>query len=110
VPRDRQKPQRQARGERQIYLMATKRVRMDRRLPVAQGARTVTFRDSWGEIRKHYDLTKLSLAADITSLLSAAFAGHHAASEAESLRHCWHALKAFARFVADMAGCVPRRI
>jgi len=74
---------------------------MDRRLPIAEETREVTFRDAWGETRKHYDLAKLSLPPDITSLLRAAFAGHHAASEAETLRHCWHALKVFSRFVAD---------
>lgn len=81
--------------------MSTKRVRMNRRLPIAQEAHKVTFRDGWGEIRKHYDLTKLSLPGDITSLLSAAFAGRYAASEAETLRHCWHALKVFGRFTAQ---------
>lgn len=84
--------------------MAIKRARVDRRLPTAQETLEVTFRDSWGEIRKHYDLTKLLLPVDITGLLSAAFAGHHAASEPGTLRHCWHALKVFARFVADDKG------
>jgi hypothetical protein len=81
--------------------MAAKRVRMDRRLPVAPKGHEVTFRDAWGETRKHYDLGKLPLPADITGLLREAFAGHYAASEAETLRHCWHALKVFARFVAS---------
>jgi hypothetical protein len=36
--------------------------------------------------------------------MSEAFAGHYAASEADTLRHCWHALKVFARFAACDGG------
>ena len=40
----------------------------------------------------------------MTALLADAFLHHHAASTPETLRHCWHALRIFARFAAEEGG------
>jgi hypothetical protein len=88
--------------------MAVRRERIDRRLSAAtpiilgQPADTiVVFRDGWGDVTKRYDLGTLSLPADIAMLLADAFRHHHAASSQDTQRHCWMALRAFARFVAE---------
>jgi hypothetical protein len=88
--------------------MAGKRERIDRRLSAAsakvleQPADVVAvFRDGWGEVAKRYDLGKLGLPTDVTMLLADAFRNHHAASSSETHRHCWMALRVFARFAAE---------
>ncbi|BCH19560.1 hypothetical protein [Mesorhizobium sp. L-2-11] len=88
--------------------MAIRRERIDRRLSAAapivldQPADTiVVFRDGWGEVTKRYDLGRLGLPSDITMLLADAFRHHHAASSRDTQRHCWMALRAFARFVSE---------
>jgi hypothetical protein len=88
--------------------MAVRRERTDRRLSAAtpiilsQPADTlVVFRDSWGDVTKRYELGTLGLPADIAMLLADAFRHHHATSSQDTQRHCWMALRAFARFVAD---------
>lgn len=88
--------------------MAVRRERIDRKLAAAspivldQPADTiVVFRDGWGEVTKRYDLGKLGLPSDIAILLADAFRHHHAASSRETQRHCWMALRAFARFVVE---------
>lgn len=88
--------------------MAGKRERIDRRLSAAspivleQPADTVAvFRDGWGEVAKRYDLGKLGLPTDIAMLLADAFRNHHAASSSDTLRHCWMALRVFARFAVE---------
>lgn len=88
--------------------MAGKRERIDRRLSAAsakvleQPADAVAvFRDGWGEIAKRYDLGKLGLPTDVTMLLADAFRNHHAASSSETHRHCWMALRVFARFAVE---------
>ncbi|MCA1444657.1 hypothetical protein I6F07_31680 [Ensifer sp. IC4062] len=93
--------------------MAVRRERIDRRLATAapivldQPADTiVVFRDGWGEVTKRYDLGKLGLPSDIAILVADAFRHHHAASSRETQRHCWMALRAFARFVVE-DGQVP---
>ncbi len=88
--------------------MAARRERIDRRLsataPIVLGqpANTiVVFRDGWGEVTKRYDLGRLGLPCDVAMLLADAFRHHHAASSRDTQRHCWMALRAFARFVAE---------
>src|SRR6516225_1810009 len=88
--------------------MAVRRERIDRRLSAAtpiilsQPADTlVVFRDGWDDVTKRYDLGTLGLPADIAILLADAFRHHHAASSQDTQRHCWMALRAFARFVAE---------
>ena len=88
--------------------MASKRERIDRRLSAAsakvleQPADAVAvFRDGWGEVAKRYDLGKLGLPTDVTMLLADAFRNHHAASSSETHRHCWMALRVFARFAVE---------
>lgn len=88
--------------------MAGKRERIDRRLSAAspivldQPVDTVAvFRDGWGEVAKRYDLGKLGLPTDIATLLADAFRNHHAASSSDTLRHCWMALRVFARFAVE---------
>jgi ParB family chromosome partitioning protein len=88
--------------------MAGKRERIDRRLSAAspivldQPVDTVAvFRDGWGEVAKRYDLGKLGLPTDIPTLLANAFRNHHAASSSDTLRHCWMALRVFARFAVE---------
>ena len=88
--------------------MAGKRERIDRRLSAAsakvleQPADAVAvFRDGWGEVAKRYDLGKLGLPTDVTMLLADAFRNHHAASSSETHRHCWMALRVFARFAIE---------
>ena len=87
--------------------MTVKRERIDRRFsqapPILQEAANseVIFRDGWGDIVKRYDVGKLGLPADIAMLLADAFRHHHAASSHDTQRHCWMALRAFARFAAE---------
>lgn len=88
--------------------MAVRRERIDRRLAAAapivldQPADTiVVFRDGWGEVTKRYDLGRLGLPCDVAMLLADAFRHHHAASSRDTQRHCWMALRAFARFVSE---------
>ena len=88
--------------------MAVRRERIDRSLSAAaptvldQPADTiVVFRDGWGEVVKRYDLGRLDLPFGIAILLADAFRHHHAASSRDTQRHCWMALRAFARFVAE---------
>jgi hypothetical protein len=88
--------------------MAGKRERIDRRLAAAPPVilappvdALVVFRDGWGEVTKRYDLGRLGLPSDITMLLADAFRHHHAASSRDTQRHCWMALRAFARFVME---------
>ena len=88
--------------------MTVRRERIDRRLSVvtpiilSQPADTlVVFRDGWGDVTKRHDLGTLGLPADIAMLLADAFRHHHAASSRDTQRHCWMALRAFARFVAE---------
>ncbi|MDH8442201.1 hypothetical protein QIG66_27690, partial [Klebsiella pneumoniae] len=59
------------------------------------------FRDGWGEVVRRFDFHPLGLPADIAMLLADAFRNHHAASTQETQRHCWMALRTFARFVAE---------
>ncbi|WP_245481514.1 hypothetical protein [Bradyrhizobium sp. LVM 105] len=59
------------------------------------------FRDGWGEVAKRYDLGKLGLPTDVTMLLADTFRNHHAASSSETHRHCWMALRVFARFAVE---------
>jgi hypothetical protein len=88
--------------------MAVRRERMERRLSAAPPSMSqqptdtvVVFRDGRGEVARRYDLGKLGLPVDIAMLLADAFRHHHAASSRETQRHCWMALQAFARFVAE---------
>src|SRR5271166_3403495 len=88
--------------------MAVRRERIDRRLAAAtpivldQPADSiVVFRDGWGEVTKRYDLGRLGLPSDVARLLADAFRHHHVASSRTTQRHCWMALRAFARFVAQ---------
>lgn len=88
--------------------MAARRERIDRRLsaappimPERPADTIVVFRDGWGEVTKRYDLGRLGLPLDIAMLLADAFRHHHAASSQDTQRHCWMALRAFARFVAE---------
>lgn len=88
--------------------MAGKRERINRRLSAAspivleQPVDTVAvFRDDWGEVAKRYDLGKLGSPTDIAMLLADAFGNHHAASSSDTLRHCWMALRVFARFAVE---------
>src|SRR5208283_2394188 len=88
--------------------MAGKRERIDRRLAVAPPIilnqapdAIIVFRDGWGGVTKHYDLGRLDLPSDVAMLLADAFRHHHAASSRDTQRHCWMALRAFARFVAE---------
>ena len=86
--------------------MARSRAPIDRRLPACESApaNVVMFPDSWGELGKSYDLTNLALPVDVIMLLSDAFRQHHAASTVDTRRHCWFALKVFARFAAEDGG------
>jgi hypothetical protein len=84
--------------------MARSRTPIDRRLPPGEagaGSNVVIFVDSWGEIGRTYDLSKLVLPMDVIALLSEAFRQHHATSTADTRRHCWFALMAFARFASE---------
>ena len=88
--------------------MAVRRERIDRRLPAAtpiildRSADTiVVFRDGWGDVTKRYDPGTLGLPLDVAMLLADAFRHHHAASSHDTQRHCWMALRSFARFVAE---------
>ncbi|NRP75965.1 hypothetical protein ILFOPFJJ_06889 [Ensifer psoraleae] len=88
--------------------MAVRRGHIDRRLSAAtpivldRPADTiVVFRDGWGEVTKRYDSGTLGLPSDIAILLADAFRHHHAASSRETQRHCWMALRTFARFVVE---------
>ncbi|ESZ01125.1 phage integrase SAM-like domain-containing protein [Mesorhizobium sp. M1005] len=88
--------------------MAVRRERIDRRLSAAtpiildQSAETiVVFRDGWGDVTKRYDPGTLGLPFDVAILLADAFRHHHAASSRDTQRHCWMALRAFARFVSE---------
>ncbi len=88
--------------------MAVRRERIDRRLAAAapivldQPADTiVVFRDGWGDVTKRYNTGALGLPSDVALLLADAFRHHHAASSRDTQRHCWMALRAFARFVAE---------
>lgn len=87
--------------------MTVKRERIDRRFSQAplilqEAANSeVIFRDGWGDIVKRYDVGKLDLPLDIAMLLADAFRHHHAASSHDTQRHCWMALRAFARFAAE---------
>lgn len=87
--------------------MSASRERIDRKLPAVapivldRPADTiVAFRDGWGEVVQRYDLDKLGLPSDVARLLADAFRHHHAASSRDTQRHCWMALRTFARFVA----------
>jgi integrase len=87
--------------------MARNRPPIDRRLPPEETgpcSNVVIFMDSWGEISRTYDLTKLALPVDVITLLSEAFRQHHAASTVDTRRHCWFALRAFARFASEEGG------
>ncbi len=53
-----------------------------------------------GDTRR-YDLVKLAMPADITTFLHRAFIGHYTTAQVATQRHCWDALKAFGRFVAQ---------
>src|SRR5271165_5822973 len=88
--------------------MAVRRERIDRRLaaatPIVLDQRAdsiVVFRDGWGEVTKRCDLGRLGLPSDVARLLADAFRHHHVASSRITQRHCWMALRAFARFVAQ---------
>nr|WP_181377299.1 site-specific integrase [Ochrobactrum sp. LM19]AJW29953.1 hypothetical protein pLM19O2_p8 [Ochrobactrum sp. LM19] len=88
--------------------MAAKRGHIDRRLsarmPIVldRPADTiVVFRDGWGDVTKRYDPGTLGLPLDVAMLLADAFRHHHAASSHDTQRHCWMALRSFARFVAE---------
>ncbi|KNY13036.1 hypothetical protein AKG11_31490 [Shinella sp. SUS2] len=88
--------------------MAVRRGHIDRRLSAAtpivldRPADTiVVFRDGWGEVTKRYDPGTLGLPLDVAMLLADAFRHHHAASSHDTQRHCWMALRSFARFVAE---------
>ncbi|HDA7940166.1 TPA: hypothetical protein O5V90_002752, partial [Staphylococcus aureus] len=88
--------------------MAGKRGRIDRRLSAAPSLVLerpadiiAVFRDGWGEVVRRFDFHPLGLPADIAMLLADAFRNHHAASTQETQRHCWMALRTFARFVAE---------
>jgi len=89
--------------------MAGRRERIDRKMTTAetpivldQPADTiVVFRDGWGDVTKRYDPGSLGLPPDIAMLLADAFRQHHAASSRNTQRHCWRALRTFARFVAE---------
>ncbi|WVT77971.1 hypothetical protein QM996_33130 (plasmid) [Sinorhizobium chiapasense] len=88
--------------------MAVRRGHIDRRLSAAtpivldRPADTiVVFRDGWGEVTKRYEPGTLGLPSDIAILLADAFRHHHAASSRETQRHCWMALRTFARFVVE---------
>jgi hypothetical protein len=91
--------------------MPGSRTRIDRRLIVTAATTTeppvdsvVVFRDSSGEIAKRYDLGTLALPPEVTALLTDAFRHHHAASSHGTQRHCWMALRVFARFAAEDGG------
>jgi hypothetical protein len=91
--------------------MPGNRARIDRRLTVGPVTATeqsvngvVVFRDGWGEVAKCYDIASLVLPPDVTALLADAFIHHHAASTPETHRHCWHALRVFARFATQEGG------
>ena len=78
--------------------MAAKRTSIDRRIvPPLDDTRVVMFR---GDTRR-YDLVKLAMPADITTFLHRAFIGHYTTAQVATQRHCWDALKAFGRFVAQ---------
>jgi site-specific recombinase XerD len=82
--------------------MAAKRSRIDRRLiRHPADACVVVFYDAWGSISKRYDFKTLALPVDVAALLNAAFAAHHAASQADTRRQCWGALRLFARFASQ---------
>src|SRR5271157_1943760 len=82
--------------------MAANRARIDRRLLGAhETPGVVLFRDAWGEVAKRFDLRQLGLPADVTTLLGAAFTGHHAASTPDTQRGCWRSLRVFATFAND---------
>lgn len=88
--------------------MAARRGRIDRRLPIdkpmmsrQQAGTCVVFHDGWGTVTGHYDLGTLDLPQDIARLLADAFRQHHAALSHNSQRHCWIALRGFARFAAE---------
>ncbi|RJT27733.1 hypothetical protein D3227_35850 [Mesorhizobium waimense] len=96
--------------------MTGSRARIDRRLVVAPVDMTerpadavVVFRDGWGEVVKRYDLAAFALPPDVTALLADAFRHHHAASSHDTQRHCWMALRAFARFAAEDGGVCSAR-
>jgi hypothetical protein len=78
--------------------MAAKRKSIDRRIVATpDDTRVVMFRAD----TRRYDLTKLPTPADITTFLYRAFIGHYTTAQAATQRHCWDALKAFGRFVAQ---------
>lgn len=89
--------------------MAGRRERIDRKMGTevelaVLGPSTdaiVVFRDGWGDVIRRYDLGSLGLPPDIAMLLAEAFRHHHAASSRDTLRHCWMALRVFARFVLE---------
>lgn len=85
--------------------MAAKRARIDRRLvaePITANAvevnGVVVFRDAWGEIVRRYDLTTLTLTADVVHVLADGFRHHHVTSSPNTQRACWQALQSFASF------------
>ena len=41
---------------------------------------------------------------DVITLLSEAFRQHHATSTVDTRRHCWFAIRAFARFASEEGG------
>jgi integrase len=87
--------------------MARSRIPIDRRLPPVEAgtcSNVVIFMDSWGEISRTYDLSKLVLPVDVITLLSEAFRQHHATSTVDTRRHCWFAIRAFARFASEEGG------
>lgn len=89
--------------------MAGRRERIDRKMATEVGLAVlgpsadaiVVFRDGWGDVIRRYDLGSLGLPPDIAMLLAEAFRHHHAASSRDTLRHCWMALRVFARFVLE---------
>jgi hypothetical protein len=83
-------------------MMAARRARIDRRFATRdEAANIVIFRDAWGEVEKRFEMAELGLPADITMLLGAAFAGHHAGSSSDTQRGCWRSLKIFATFARE---------
>ena len=85
--------------------MSANRPRIDRRIVCSRPADrqetpdpVVVFVDGWGEVTSRYDHRILGLPPDVTVLFAEAFRHHHAASTRETQRHCWLALRTFARF------------
>jgi integrase len=71
--------------------------------PSANGE-AVTFRDGWGAAAQTFDLTKLGLSREITTLFADAFRMHYAGANAATRKGCWKALRAFGRFIGKDGG------